>query len=38
MAIDSIGVKIEDRPFDQVREEAIDQLIMNYSHAYAWRC
>ncbi|WP_333606713.1 DUF1707 SHOCT-like domain-containing protein [Arsukibacterium sp.] len=32
MAIDSSGVKIEDRPFDQVREEAIDQLIMNYSH------
>lgn len=32
MAIDSNGVKIEDRPFDQVRQEAIDQLIMNYSH------
>lgn len=32
MAIDANGVKIEDRPFDQVREEAIDQLIMNYSH------
>ncbi|MDP4535478.1 LiaF-related protein [Alkalimonas collagenimarina] len=32
MAIDCNGVKIEDRPFDQVREEAIDQLIMNYSH------
>lgn len=32
MAIDASGVKIEDRPFDQVREEAIDQLIMNYSH------
>ncbi|WP_235357672.1 DUF1707 SHOCT-like domain-containing protein [Arsukibacterium ikkense] len=32
MAIDSSGVKIEDRPFDQVRQEAIDQLIMNYSH------
>lgn len=32
MAIDTSGVKIEDRPFDQVRQEAIDQLIMNYSH------
>jgi|SRR5690606_2327896 len=32
MAIDASGVKIEDRPFAQVREEAIDQLIMNYSH------
>ena len=32
MAIDTTGVKIEDRPFDQVRQEAIDQLIMNYSH------
>lgn len=32
MAIDASGVKIEDRPFDQVRQEAIDQLIMNYSH------
>lgn len=32
MAIDANGVKIEDRPFAQVREEAIDQLIMNYSH------
>jgi hypothetical protein len=32
MAIDANGVKIEDRPFDQVRQEAIDQLIMNYSH------
>ena len=32
MAIDTHGVKVEDRPFDQVRQEAIDQLIMNYSH------
>ena len=32
MAIETRGVKIEDRPFDQVRQEAIDQLIMNYSH------
>ncbi|WP_372625824.1 LiaF domain-containing protein [Arsukibacterium sp.] len=32
MAIDTSGVKLEDRPFDQVRQEAIDQLIMNYSH------
>jgi hypothetical protein len=32
MAINTTGVKIEDRPFDQVRQEAIDQLIMNYSH------
>lgn len=32
MAINASGVKIEDRPFDQVRQEAIDQLIMNYSH------
>lgn len=32
MAIDASRVKIEDRPFDQVRQEAIDQLIMNYSH------
>lgn len=26
-------VKFEDRPIEQVREEAIDQLIYNYSHA-----
>ncbi len=32
MAIDSTGVKIEDRPLEQVRQEVIDQLIMNYSH------
>jgi len=32
MAIANTGVKIEDRPLDQVRQEAIDQLIMNYSH------
>lgn len=32
MAIAVTGVKIEDRPLDQVRQEAIDQLIMNYSH------
>lgn len=32
MAIDTTGVKLEDRPIAQVREEVIDQLIMNYSH------
>lgn len=32
MAIDNTGVKLEDRPIAQVREEVIDQLIMNYSH------
>ncbi|WP_088331875.1 LiaF domain-containing protein [Lacimicrobium sp. SS2-24] len=32
MAIDTSGVKLEDRPFEQVKEQAIDQLIMNYSH------
>jgi hypothetical protein len=32
MAIANTGVKIEDRPLDQVRQEAIDQLIVNYSH------
>jgi len=32
MAIDVTGVKVEDRPLEQVRQEAIDQLIMNYSH------
>ncbi|HET8816175.1 MAG TPA: LiaF domain-containing protein [Pseudidiomarina sp.] len=32
MAIDTSGVKLEDRPIAQVREEVIDQLIMNYSH------
>jgi hypothetical protein len=26
-------VKLEDRPIDQVREEAVDKLIVNYSHA-----
>src|SRR5690606_23291616 len=25
-------VKLEDRPIEQVREETIDKLIMNYSH------
>ena len=28
-----MAVKLEDRPIDQVREEVIDQLIYNYSHA-----
>ncbi len=32
MAMDTTGVKLEDRPVGQVREEVIDQLIMNYSH------
>lgn len=32
MAIETTGVKIEDRPLDQLRQEVIDQLIMNYSH------
>ena len=32
MALDTTGVKLEDRPIAQVREEVIDQLIMNYSH------
>lgn len=32
MAIDTTGVKLQDRPIAQVREEVIDQLIMNYSH------
>jgi hypothetical protein len=32
MAIEVTGVKIEDRPLDQLRQEVIDQLIMNYSH------
>jgi hypothetical protein len=32
MAIEITGVKIEDRPLDQLRQEVIDQLIMNYSH------
>jgi hypothetical protein len=27
-----MSVKIEDRPIENVREEVIDQLIMNYSH------
>lgn len=26
-------VKLEDRPIEQVREEAVDKLIVNYSHA-----
>lgn len=26
-------VKLEDRPIEQVREETIDKLIVNYSHA-----
>ncbi|SEA02778.1 LiaF domain-containing protein [Alkalimonas amylolytica] len=33
MAIDTSGVKLEDRPIAQVREAVIDQLIMNYSHS-----
>ena len=33
MAIDTTGVKLEDRPIAQVREAVIDQLIMNYSHS-----
>ena len=32
MALDTTGVKLEDRPIAQVREDVIDQLIMNYSH------
>lgn len=32
MALDTTGVKLEDRPIAQIREEVIDQLIMNYSH------
>jgi len=32
MAIDTTGVKLQDRPVAQIREEVIDQLIMNYSH------
>jgi hypothetical protein len=32
MAISTTGVKLEDRLITQVREEVIDQLIMNYSH------
>ncbi|MBZ9611835.1 hypothetical protein [Rheinheimera maricola] len=32
MALDITGVKLADRPIAQVREEVIDQLIMNYSH------
>ncbi len=32
MALDTTGVKLQDRPIAQVREEVIDQLIMNYSH------
>lgn len=28
-----MAVKLEDRPIDQVREECIDKLIVNYSHA-----
>lgn len=32
MTIDTNGVKLGDRPVEQVREEVIDQLIMNYSH------
>lgn len=27
-----MSVKFEDRPLEQVREETIDQLVMNYSH------
>ncbi|MGM0526362.1 MAG: DUF1707 domain-containing protein [Pseudomonadota bacterium] len=27
-----MAVKFEDRPIEQVREETIDQLVMNYSH------
>lgn len=27
-----MAVKFEDRPLDKVREEVIDQLVMNYSH------
>ncbi len=27
-----MAVNIEDRPINKVREEVIDQLIMNYSH------
>lgn len=32
MALDTTGVKLADRPIAQIREEVIDQLIMNYSH------
>ncbi|MGP9801502.1 LiaF domain-containing protein [Rheinheimera sp. NSM] len=32
MALDTTGVKLQDRPIARVREEVIDQLIMNYSH------
>lgn len=27
-----MGVKLQDRPIDQVRDEAVDKLIFNYSH------
>ena len=27
-----MSVKFEDRPLDKVREETIDQLVMNYGH------
>lgn len=32
MAIDTSGVTLQDRPIAQIREQVIDQLIMNYSH------
>src|SRR5690554_1975293 len=28
-----MSVKLEDRPIEQVREETVDKLIINYSHA-----
>ena len=29
-----MAVKFEDRPIEQVREQTIDQLVMNYSHGF----